>query len=112
MDAHEERVILLQHRAKFRRDPLRKENGNARSNTQEFHVRDLAKFRQKKFELLVIKQKRVARAPHNVADVLILSDVFDLPIDLRMKIITSRIADQPRTRAVTAISGATVGYQK
>src|SRR3569833_2358955 len=39
-------------------------------------------------------------------------DVFDLFVELGMKIVTGRVAHEPRTRAITAIRRATVRYQK
>ena len=42
VNAHEERVKLLQHCAEFRRDTLRQKCRNSRADAEEFHMRNRA----------------------------------------------------------------------
>src|SRR5437762_3322618 len=68
MDAEEKRVVLLEHRAQFRRDPLRQEYGDARADAQEFHVRDVAQLQQEKLQLFIAEQQRIASAQKHIKD--------------------------------------------
>ena len=53
MDGNKEGVKLLEHAAERRRDPLGKEDGDARSDPQELDVRNLAESREEFLELVV-----------------------------------------------------------
>src|SRR5688572_13882227 len=52
MHADEERMELLQHVAKLRRDALRKKNGDARTDADELDVLDGSKFTEKVSQLI------------------------------------------------------------
>src|SRR5215211_723377 len=106
MDADKQGMKSLQHRAQVRRDPLRQKDRDARADADEFHVRNGAKLRQQMFELLIAEEQRIAPAQQHIADRWSPADIFELPIEVRMEIVARRIAHQPRSCAVTAITGA------
>ena len=51
--AHPKRMIFRQHRAKLRRDPLRKENRDPRADAEKFDVRNRPQSAQKILEFTV-----------------------------------------------------------
>ena len=112
MHTDEERMEFLQHVTKLRRDALRKENGDARTDADELDVLDGAQFTEKVSQLIVGKEQRIASAEEDVADGRGAPDVIELAIEFGMEIVAGSVADEPRAGAIAAIGGATVGDQK
>src|SRR5258708_7591403 len=96
MYADEKRMIFLQHRAEFRRDSLWQEDRNAGADAQKFKVRNCAKLAEQMFQSFIAEQQRVATAQKHIANFGMIADIFDLLVELRMKVVTSRIADKTR----------------
>src|SRR3954453_19961336 len=101
-------MILLQHGAQLRRDPLRKKNGDARSDAQKLDMRNGAQPAEQQLQLLVAEQKRVTAAEQHVADLRRATYVIDLFFELRVKVVSRGVADQPRTRAIPAVACAPI----
>src|SRR5205823_15022935 len=59
VDAHPQRMILRQHRAKLWRDSLRQENRNPRPDAKEFDVRDYAQAAEQILQFAIAKKERV-----------------------------------------------------
>src|SRR4051812_42628987 len=112
MNAEEERVIFLEHRTQLWRDALRQENRNARADAQELHMRNRPQLAQKKLQLFVTQEQRVAAAQQDITDGWGPPDVIDLAIELGVKIVAGGVADQARASAVTTIAGTAIGHQK
>ena len=68
MHTHEQRMELLQHLAQLRRNPLRKEQRNACSDSQKLNMRNFAEATQQVFEFLVAEQKWVSTTQQHVPD--------------------------------------------
>src|SRR5690349_10157160 len=99
-------MIFAQHAAKLWRDPLRQKNRDPRADPQKFDVRDRSKPAQQMLELFIAEQQGISAAQQYVTDFRRVTDIFDLLIKLRMKIVAARTAHQPRARAVPAIRRA------
>ena len=112
VNTDKKRMIFLQHRAKFRRDALGQENGNACADAQEFQMRNGAKLAEQMLQSLIAEQQWIAAAQQNITNFGMVADVFDLLVELRMKIVTRGVAHKPRASAVTAVGSAPIGDQK
>src|ERR1017187_11009214 len=103
VDAHEERVIFPERRAKLRCDALWQKDRYPRADAQELHVWDRAQTAQQVFELLVAEQQRVAAAQQHIAHLGMGANVVDLPVELGMEIVAGRIAHEARPRAIPTV---------
>jgi len=63
-------------------------------------------------EFFITQQQRIAAAQEHVPDGWRAPDVVDLGLEVRMKVVSRRIAHQAGPGAIPAIAGATVGHQK
>src|SRR5438045_9017627 len=102
MHADKQRMVLPQHRAQFRRDKMRQKNWNPRANPQKLNVRDRAQLAEQRLEFLITEQQWVATAQEHIANGRRAPNIIDLPVELRMKIITGRVAHQARASAIPA----------
>src|SRR5437899_3880332 len=75
-------------------------------------MRNGAQPAEQMLEPLVAEQQWIAATEQNVAYLGMVPDIFDLFVELRMKIVASGVADEARARAITAIRGATVSDEK
>src|SRR5690349_19441355 len=75
-------------------------------------MRNRAQLLEERLRFVVAQEQRLTAAEENVAHIRMLTDVFGLPVELGMKIIARRITDQPRARAIPAITGATIRDEK
>ena len=105
-------MILAQHSAELRRDALRQKNRDARAEAEKLDVRNGAQPAEKMFQPFVAEQERVAAAQEHVPHLRVVADVLDLAVELGVKIVSARIAHEPRAGAVTAVGRATVRHQK
>src|SRR5437660_2153909 len=105
-------MILLQHRAKRRRNTLRQEYWNSRSDPQELHMLNGAQAAQQRLQFFITKEQRVTSAEQNVSDTGCAADIIDLALELGMEIVTRGITHQAGPGAIAAICRATVGNQK
>src|SRR5256885_65149 len=105
-------MVLFEHRAKLRRDPLRQENWDARANPHEFHMRNGAQFAEQVLKLVIAEEQWITAAEQHVADRRIAADIIELPGEVRMEIVAGGIAHQPRACAVPAIAGTAIGDEK
>lgn len=112
VNADEERVVPLQHGAQFRSDALGQKDRNTRADADKFHVRNRPQRGEQLVQFVIAEKQRIAAAQENVADFRVLTDIVQLIRKTRMEIVSARIADQPRTRAITAIGRAAVGDQE
>jgi hypothetical protein len=112
MDAHPKRVMLLKHPAEFRSDPLRKENGDPRSDPYELNMRNRSQPPQQSVQLVIGEQQGVASGKKNITDLRVPFQIGDGPIKVGVQLLLTRTADHARPSAVAAIRGAPVGHQK
>ena len=112
MDADKQRLEGPQSVAEFRSDSLWQKHGDACSDPKKFHMRYGPEFLEKETKLVVAQQERVTATEEHIPYLVVTPDIVDLLLEVRMKIITGRVADESRTRAVTAVTGAPVRHQK
>ena len=112
MDAHPERMELLQHRAQLRRDPLREEDRHAAADAQELDVLDRAQAAEEIPQAAVGKQQRVAAGEQHVAHLGVLLQVIDGAVEIELQLLLAHAADHPAAGAVAAVGGAAIGDQE
>src|SRR6185437_8434840 len=110
VNADEERVKFLEHRAQGRRDALRQKDRNARADAKKFNMGDGAQLAEQMLKFFIAEQERVTTAEQHVPDFRMSANVVDLFVELRVKIVAGGVADETRARAISAISGTTVGH--
>ena len=113
VNADEQRMIFPQHRAQFRRDALRQENRDARcrcAGTRRAGSRATARSKCSSLSSLNNSGSPPLSSTSRICGVL--PDVLDLRVEFRMKIVAGGVADQPRARAIAAVTRATVRHQK
>ncbi len=69
---------------------------------------DRPQFSEQKLQLFITEEQRIPAAEQDIPDRRGAPDIIDLPVELRVEIVTRRVADQPGARAVAAIAGATI----
>ena len=112
MDTHPERMVPRQHGTEFRRDPLRQENGNARTNPEEFNVRNTAQPLEHGLEPPIREQESIATRQQDVAYFRVFLEVAVGGLEFRVQFLFAGSADDTAARAVAAIGSAAVGHQK
>src|ERR1043166_3487734 len=110
--ADKQRMIFSENRAKLRCNDWCQKNGNTRANAQELNVRNVSQLPQQLFDLVVAEQQRVAAAEQHVTYCRCAADIINLLIEVRVKIVSTRIADQSRAGTIPAIRRATVGHKE
>ena len=95
VDGDVKRVVLFQHRAEFRGDPLRKENGDARADAQELDVRDRAEAGEDLVELRVGEEQGIAAGKEDIADFRVLLKVAERRLPLRFKVLLADAGNDP-----------------
>ena len=103
VDAHPERVEFLQHRAKFRRDPLRQKDRHAAADAEKFDVLDGAQAAQQIFKPCIGKQKRVSAGKKHVAHLRVLLQIIDGAVEIEFEFLFAHAADDAAARAIPAI---------
>ena len=68
MHAHPKRMILAEHLAKFRSDPLRQKNGNACADAQKLKMRNRAQSSKDVLEPLIREQQGIAAREKHITD--------------------------------------------
>jgi len=112
VDAHPQRVKLLQHRTKLRRDALRKENWDPAADAKELDVRDSANLREEMFEPFIAQEQRIPTAEQHVADFGVPANVLDGSTEIGFEVLVPHSADDAASRAVPAIRRATICHEK
>ena len=112
MDAQPDRSVLAEDLGELRRDALRQEDGDTRTDADELDVLDRAQTAEERVQLGVGQQQRVAAGEQDVADLGMLFDVLQPGLELRMEVIRLGVGDQAAARAITAIGSAPVGDQE
>src|ERR1700742_4914543 len=77
VNAHTKRMILLEHRAKLRRDALGEKDRNPRADAEKFDVRNRAQSAQHLLELGIAEEKRVATGQKDVAHFSMFLEIFE-----------------------------------
>ena len=85
---------LPQHLTQSGRDTLGQKDWNARSDAQEFDVRDGPEAAQEILQFLIAEQQRIAAAQEHITNGRGAPDVVDLILEVRMEIIAGGIADE------------------
>src|ERR1051326_249181 len=93
-------------------DALRQENWNSSANPQELDMRNRPQTAKQMVELFIAKKQRIPAAEQDVTNRRSAPDVIYLPVEFRVKVVSGRITNQARARAIPAISGAAVGDQE
>ena len=68
VDAHPQRVVLLQHLRQRRRYALRQYDGNFRADAKELDVRNLPEARQQPLESIIGEEQRITARQQHVAN--------------------------------------------
>jgi hypothetical protein len=112
VDAHPERMEFLEHRAQFRRDPLRQEDRHPAADAEKLDVFDGAQAAQQILE--PPSERRSASPPdkEHVAHFGVLLQVIDGAVEIEFEFLFAHAADDAAARAVAAIGGAPVGDEK
>ena len=106
--AHPERMILRQHRAQLRRDPLREENRHPRTDAQKFDVPDSAQPRQQLLEPVIAENQSVAPAQKHVAYLGVRFKIAERLLEIRAQFLFANSANHPTPCAVAAVTRAPV----
>src|SRR5438270_3298945 len=110
VDAHPERMILRQHRAKLGRDALWQENRNSRPDTNEFDVWNRSKPSENLIELIIAEEQCVSTAQQNIAH---FGVNFQVTIDrfkFGMQLLLAHAADDPAPGAISAVTRASIRH--
>src|SRR5262245_24419399 len=102
MDAHEQRVILPEHGTEPGRNSLGQEDWDSRADPKKFHVRYRPQSFEQMVEFLIAEQQRITAAEKHIPHGRCFANIIDLLFEVRMKIVTTGVAHQSRTRAVSA----------
>src|SRR6266446_3842984 len=112
MHTHPKRMKLLKHLAEFGRNPLRQKDRYTRTDPQEFNVRNRTKALQNSFEFVVGKQESVSAREQDIADLGVSLQITVNLLKIGMKFLFSNTADDPASRAITAVRRTSVGDEK
>lgn len=112
VDAHPEGVMLLQDRAELRRDPLRKEDRDARADPDELYVRDRPQAAEQRVEFIVGEEQRVAPREKDVTHFRVVLKIGDRLVEIGVEFLLAGPAHHAGAGAVAAVGGAAVGDQK
>ncbi len=101
-------MILLQHCAELRSDPLGTDNGGAGAYAHDLHMGHLAKLADDIFEPIIILHERIAAGEQNIAHLGMVPDIFKTCIDLLGGHCGIMLTRKPSAGAVAAIHGALI----
>ena len=105
------RVVLLENRAKFRRDPLRKCARHPTANPEDLDVWDRAELSQKPIDSVVWEHHRVAAGDDDVTDFRVRPDVLNSELQ-GFPVPPARFAYLSLSGAEPAIDGALVIHKE
>src|SRR5262245_3113680 len=108
VQAHPQRMMLLQHLHQVLRDALRQHGRDLGADADKLDVLDRAQASKQVVELVVTDRQRVAAREEHVANLGMLLEVAEreIPIADVEIVLSARVADEAGARAVAAIGGA------
>ena len=114
VDAHPQRMILLENRDQVLGDALRQDHRDLGADTQELDMLDGAQPPQQPVQLVVADGERVAARKQDVADLGVLLQIAQrlFPLLEREIVLAARIADDAGARAIAAIGRTGPGGQE
>ena len=112
VDAHPQRVVLLQDAAKLRRDALRHKDGHAGADADEFDVLDRAQPGEQRVELRIGEEQGIAAGEQHIAHLGVFFEVAEGGLELGVQLLLADAAHHAAAGAVTAVAGAAVGDEE
>ncbi len=112
MDAQPDGAVFTKNFGELGRDALRKKNRNPRTNPDKFDVLDGTETPEKRVQLGIREQQRVATRQQYIANLGMLLDILQTGFKLGMEIIGLGVGNQAAARAITAIRCTTIGHQE
>ena len=112
VDAHPERMILLQHRAKLRRDPLREKDRHTGTDTKKFDMRDRAQPAEDFLQLRIAEKQRVTAGEKHVAHFGVFFEITKRGFEFGVQFLFAHSADDPAPGTIAAVARATIGHEK
>ncbi len=102
-------MILFEHCAKLRGDPLRHDNRGSAAEADDFNMGHLAQLADDVFKLFVALHECVAAGKKNIANFGMIADIVETFLDLAIGNGGIMLPRKPAAGAVTAVHGALVG---
>ena len=102
-------MVLFEHCAKLRGDPLRHDNRGSAAETDDFNMGHLAQLADDVFKLFVALHECVAAGKKNIANFGMIADIVETFLDLAIGNGGIMLPRKPAAGAVTAVHGALVG---
>ena len=102
-------MVLFEHGAKLRGDPLRHDNRGSAAETDDFNMRHLAQLADDVFKLFIALHECVAAGKKNIANFGMIADIVETFLDLAIGNGGIMLPRKPAAGAVTAVHGALVG---
>lgn len=102
-------MVLFEHCAKLRGDPLRHDNRGSAAETDDFNMGHFAQLADDVFKLFVALHECVAAGKKNIANFGMIADIVETFLDLAIGNGGIMLPRKPAAGAVTAVHGALVG---
>lgn len=102
-------MVLFEHCAKLRGDPLRHDNRGSAAETDDFNMGHLAQLADDVFKLFIALHECVAAGKKNIANFGMIADIVETFLDLAIGNGGIMLPRKPAAGAVTAVHGALVG---
>ena len=102
-------MVLFEHCAKLRGDPLRHDNRGSAAEADDFNMGHLAQLADDVFKLFVALHECVAAGKKNIANFGMIADIVETFLDLAIGNGGIVLPRKPAAGAVTAVHGALVG---